>query len=92
MKISRQTIYEWESGKSVPSGKNLEKLSEALNVPVSAFYQENITEELKEEEKRETAVLAEFDKERELYERIIKGLEDRVAFLEAQLGRANHGQ
>ncbi|HJA22953.1 MAG TPA: XRE family transcriptional regulator [Candidatus Limosilactobacillus intestinavium] len=35
--ISRQTISSYESGKSVPRGKNLLKLSQILNFPVTYF-------------------------------------------------------
>lgn len=56
------------------------------------IFIEKGTDELNPDDKKQMAVYQEFSKERELYERIIKGLEERVAFLEAQLGRANHGQ
>ena|SRR5690606_9711416 len=43
LSVSRQTIYDWESGKFEPSPANIDKLAEVLGVDRTAFYDEDVT-------------------------------------------------
>lgn len=38
LNITRQTLFNWETGRSFPNAKHLEHLSIVLNVPVSSFF------------------------------------------------------
>lgn len=38
LKITRQTLFNWETGRSFPNAKHLEHLSIVLDVPVSSFF------------------------------------------------------
>jgi transcriptional regulator with XRE-family HTH domain len=44
MKINVQSIYAWERGEYDPTKENLESMAGILEVPVKAFYDENLTE------------------------------------------------
>lgn len=37
LKVSRQTISNWETGKTIPTTENVEAMSEYFNVPFSSF-------------------------------------------------------
>lgn len=46
IKVSRQTIYNWENGKSVPDILSMAKLSELYNVSIDDLIKSNIKDDV----------------------------------------------
>lgn len=46
IKVSRQTIYNWENGKSVPDILSIAKLSELYNVSIDDLIKINIKDDV----------------------------------------------
>ncbi|MCK8611785.1 helix-turn-helix domain-containing protein [Apilactobacillus kunkeei] len=46
IKVSRQTIYNWENGKSVPDILSIAKLSELYNVSIDDLIKSNIKDDV----------------------------------------------
>lgn len=46
IKVSRQTIYNWENGKSVPDILSMAKLSELYNVSIDDLIKINIKDDV----------------------------------------------
>lgn len=42
LKVSRQTIYNWENNKSLPDLFNMVKISEMFDVPIDSLIKDNI--------------------------------------------------
>lgn len=41
-RVSRQTIYNWEAGDSVPDANELQKLAKYFKKPVEVFFDQNV--------------------------------------------------